>query len=95
MPTNIFVFNDMGDNLCLAFGFVPPPPGLEALAGEGPVRLMAERIQSVSIPKGMVIPLASKLQQFIDDNPAFFPESARKKIHERVGADSTTRHATV
>jgi hypothetical protein len=74
MPTNIFVFNDMGDNLCLAFGFVPPPPGIEALLGEGPVRLVAERIQSVAIPKSMVVPLASKLQQLIDDNPALFPQ---------------------
>ncbi|OBF17204.1 hypothetical protein A5725_24610 [Mycobacterium kubicae] len=71
-PCNSFVFNDIGDNVCLAFGFAPPPPGIESLAQGGEVRVTVDRKTAVLVPKSLLLMVRQSLGEYIDNNPQLF-----------------------
>jgi hypothetical protein len=72
LPANVFVFNDLGENMCLAFGFVPPPPRVEKLVQDGDLNIEAKRIQALLIPKSLAIGMARELRKYIHNNPRIF-----------------------
>jgi hypothetical protein len=71
-PANAFVFTDLGENMCFAFGFVPPPPAIEEAAKQGPLTIEVEKRRAFVLPKGMVLSLLQSLQQTIAKNPHMF-----------------------
>jgi hypothetical protein len=75
-PTNVFVFSDMGDAICIAFGFVPPPPALRELAKGGPYRTTVARKRAFIIPKSMVLSLRDEINKVVRANPNMWGQSA-------------------
>lgn len=73
-PANAFVFTDLGENMCFAFGFVPPPPLFDRIAGEqGSLTIEAHKRRAFLLPKSVVVNLATQLQRLITNNAKLFP----------------------
>lgn len=71
-PANAFVFNDLGENVCLAFGFAPPPPGIEQLAQGDEFQLEIQRKRALLIPKSLFATLIDQLNTYRESNPQMF-----------------------
>jgi hypothetical protein len=56
-PANAFVFNDIGENVCFALGFVPPPPGIEN-AQVSELVIEAERTRAATLMHLQGVPVA-------------------------------------
>jgi hypothetical protein len=67
-PANAFVFTEFGDNVCIAFGFVPPPPAPETLAQDGVLNVTAQRKHAFLFTKSTLVILNQELQKYINRN---------------------------
>ncbi|AXN43406.1 hypothetical protein MM1218R_01458 [Mycobacterium marinum] len=86
-PANVFVFTDMGENMCFALGFVPPPPGLQKFASEGVFSTEAQKRRAFLIPKSAILNLAQTLQKIITANAHMFPISENAEFGVAKNAD--------
>ncbi|BBY36304.1 hypothetical protein MMAN_04380 [Mycobacterium mantenii] len=71
-PTNVFIFNDIGENVCFAFGFAPPPPAPERFAEDGVINIEANRSRAFVVPKSMILNLRTELNRYIEENRQAF-----------------------
>lgn len=74
-PANTFVFTDNGDSVCIAFGFMPPPPNVQELAAaskDNHLHFTIDQRESFVISRKMLVQMQQELTQFISMNTHLF-----------------------
>lgn len=75
-PANSFVFTDNSDSVCIAFGFMAPPPNIKELAAAAAgqtLHFTIDQHDAFVVSRQMLVQIQQELTKYIAVNAHLFP----------------------